>query len=400
MQSIKQWAIEVKQQHADFLLVLLLFSLFRIMILMVYSPPDLLYSSDYLFYFNIIELSKQGQYPFIHFWYEFPPIFPYLNLVVYNLAQGTFYNYVSWMGVFLLLSECGVLTLLYLLGRRLHGQRVAVKLSWVYAMLFAPLYIWRATFDSLTTFSMLLALYALLNRKYWLANLSLGLGVMVKYIPLILLPTIWRNSNLRRMIQAFGAILAISLIIFGPFFILSPQFSLASLVAQMQKPSWQTIWALIDGNQETGSFGPVSYRFDTEKANTPAYNPSQISPLITLLIFGSIGLYTFLRPIRQPADLDTITFAAFTVVIFFLWSKGWSPQWQVYLIPLLLLSLPVGKALLYIINLSLVNFLEWPIIYQRELTQLLPLTIIIRMLLLILLAVELYQMLTHSTDSK
>jgi hypothetical protein len=130
---------------------------------------------------------------------------------------------------------------------------------------------------------------------------------------------------------------------------------------------------------------------DIEKATTPSHNPAKISPFITLLIFGSIGLYAFLRPVRQSIDLDTLAFAAFTFVIFFLWSKGWSPQWQVYLIPLLLLSLPLGRALLYIISLSFVNFLEWPVIYQRELTQLLPLTIITRTLLFALLAYELYR---------
>jgi hypothetical protein len=400
MQSIKAWGVRIKQHHADFLLVLLLFFLFRMMMLMAYSPPSLIYSSDYLFYFNVADLSKHGQFPFIHFWYEFPPIFPFLNLAAYYLAQGTFHNYVSWMGAFLLLAECGILILLYRLACRLYKQSDAVKLSWVYALLFVPLYVWRATFDSLTTFSMLLVLYALLNRRFWLVNLLLGLGVMIKYIPVILLPSVWRNSSLSRMIQAFIVILVISLIIFGPFFILNPQFSVASLTAQIQKSSWQTIWALIDGNRDTGSFGPLSYRFDVEKAATPSHNPPRISPLITLLIFGTIGLYTFLRPVRLPADLDTITFAAFTVVIFFLWSKGWSPQWQLYLIPLVLLSLPLGKSLMYIISLSLVNFLEWPLIYQRELTQLLPLTIMARTLLFALLAYELYRRRVYGTMSR
>jgi hypothetical protein len=256
--SIREWCAKVKQHHPDFFLVLFLFFLFRLMMLMAYSPPCLLYCSDYLFYFDVIALSQQGQFPFVHFWYEFPPIFPFLNLMSYYLAQGTFHNYVSWLATILLFAECGVLTLLYLLACQLHEQGVALKLSWVYAMLFVPFYFWRSTFDSLTAFFILLVLYAFLKRKYWLVNLSLGLGVMVKYVPIILLPTIWRHSNLGRTVQAFITALLIGLIVFGPFFIVSPQFSMASLVAQMQKSSWQTIWALIDGNQETGSFGPLS----------------------------------------------------------------------------------------------------------------------------------------------
>ena len=45
-----------------------------------------------------------------------------------------------------------------------------------------------------------------------------------------------------------------------------------------------------------------------------------------------------------------------------------------------------GRALLFIINLSLVNFLEWPIILGRGPIQSLPVTIIARTLILLLLA--------------
>jgi hypothetical protein len=59
----------------------------------------------------------------------------------------------------------------------------------------------------------------------------------------------------------------------------------------------------------------------------------------------------------------------------------------------LLLALPLSRALLYIIGLGFVNFLEWPIIYTRGLSALLPLTIISRTLIFVLLAWELYQQL-------
>jgi len=210
---------------------------------------------------------------------------------------------------------------------------------------------------------------------------------------------IYRHSGLKQMGQALAGVLAVTLLIFGPFFILSPQFTLASLQSQFTRSSWQTIWALIDGNLEAGDFGPMDYRFDLEKAEVALHNPSKISPFITLLIFGAVGFYVLLQPVRQPIDLDAIGFSAFTVVIFFLWSKGWSPQWQVYLIPLVLLSLPLGKALTYVLALGMVNFLEWPTIYQRELIQLLPLTIIARTLLFGLLAYELYQHISmHHSD--
>ena len=69
--------------------------------------------------------------------------------------------------------------------------------------------------------------------------------------------------------------------------------------------------------------------------------------------------------------------------------------------PLLLLTLPERRAVLFIIALGFINFLEWPVILSRGLNSLLPITIIARTLLLILLAVELYRpCLTRSIRSQ
>ncbi|MBN1994987.1 MAG: hypothetical protein JW953_19990 [Anaerolineae bacterium] len=59
--------------------------------------------------------------------------------------------------------------------------------------------------------------------------------------------------------------------------------------------------------------------------------------------------------------------------------------------PLLLLSLPLGRAVVFMLALSWINLLEWPIILSRGLVDLLPLTIMARTLVLILLAWELYR---------
>jgi hypothetical protein len=391
-----QW---IKEQHADFLLILALFVLFRLMMLMAYWSSCLDYCSDYLYYFNLAALSKQGYLPFIHYWSEYPPIFPYLNLAIYRLTGDIFQRYVFGLGLLMLLAESGTLTLLYRLADEIYERERAIKLCWIYATLFLPLYFWRGTFDSLAAFFMLLALFALLTEidKHprggrGLLGVSLGIGAMLKFIPLALLPAIWRRRGLWQMVQASILTLLISLAILAPLFVISPEVTGASLQSQGAKSSWQTIWALVDGNTtNTGSFGPIDYHFDPQRATTPQHNPSRISPLVTLLVFGGIGLYAFSRPTRLPPNRDAVTFATLTLVMMFLWSKGWSPQWQMYLIPLLLLSLPVGRALLFIINLGLINFLEWPLIFNQGPIELMPLTIIARTFIFVLLAWELYR---------
>ena len=107
-----------------------------------------------------------------------------------------------------------------------------------------------------------------------------------------------------------------------------------------------------------------------------------------------LGLFILTRPRLLPdANQDAVIFTTLTFMIFILWSQGWSPQWQTFLIPLFLLALSERRAVLFIIVLGFINFLEWPVILSRGLNQLLPLTIIIRTLIFILLGYDLYQLL-------
>ena len=310
-------------------------------------------------------------------------------------------NYIFLLGSVLLLVECANLYLLYRLAFILFGRGRAINVAWIYTALFIPIFFWLGNFDALTTFFILLGLYSIItNRKVVLA-LALGLGTMIKFIPAMLIATVGRAIGLKQALIYAGATLAISLIIFGPFAIISPKLTLASLGAQAGKSSYQTVWALVDGNSTTGNFGPLADHFDATKAGEPTHNPARIPRWLTLIPFILLGLYLYTRPVSLPdPGLDAVVFTALAFVIFFLWSQGWSPQWQTFLIPLLLLALPEKRAVLFIIVLGFVNFLEWPVILSRGLNDFLPVTILIRTLILILLAIELYQKLTYQTGER
>lgn len=380
------------QKNASFALILSLFFTSRLMMLLAFPPENLITYGDYQHYFNLASMTRQGYYPFIHYWYEFPPIFPYLNIAVYFLAGQQLKNYIVLLAFVLLLVECANLYLLYRLAVGLYGRTQAINLAWIYTALFVPIFFWLGNFDALTTFFILLGLYALLRGKNRLLVAALGLGTMVKFVPILLSATVWRRRGFKpALIYAAGAVL-IGLLFYAPFAAVSPRFTLASLQAQAGKSSYQSVWALIDGNTTTGNFGPLSDHFDVKKATTPLNNPPVIPSWLTLIPFAALGLWVLTRPSLLPdGNLDAIIFTAFTFIIFVLWSQGWSPQWQTFLIPLLLLALPQGRAVLFIIMLGFINFLEWPVILSRGMTQLLPLTIIARTLVLALLAVELFQ---------
>ena len=398
----------VRVKTADFSLVFILFLTSRLMMLLALPVESLIAYGDYLHYFNVASLSQPNGctaaigtgapcFPYIDYWYEFPPLFAYMNIGILYLAGLQLKNYVILLGFVLLIVECGNLFLLYRLADILYGPVKAITLAWIYTALFVPIFFWLGNFDAMTTFFILLALYALIQSRSKLLALALGLGAMVKFLPIILLATVWRMRGMKTMLGYAAATALISLVIFGPFALINSEQTLASLRAQAGKSSYQTVWAIIDGNNTTGNFGPLIDHFDPTKAGQPVNNPARIPTWLTIIPFGLLGLFIFTRPqTLSDHNLDAVIFTTLTFVIFFLWSQGWSPQWQTFLIPLLLLSFNEKRAVLFIIVLGFINFLEWPVILSRELTSLLPITILARTLVLILLAVELYQKLVPS----
>jgi hypothetical protein len=61
------------------------------------------------------------------------------------------------------------------------------------------------------------------------------------------------------------------------------------------------------------------------------------------------------------------------------------------LVPLVLLSLPLERAVLYLIVLTFVNIAEWPVLLSRGMNQWLYLTVLLRTGLLVLLVVEVWR---------
>jgi len=52
-------------------------------------------------------------------------------------------------------------------------------------------------------------------------------------------------------------------------------------------------------------------------------------------------------------------------VLLFLWSANWSTQWQIVLIPLILLTLADFQAVMLCVALEIVCFIEYPFIFMR-----------------------------------
>jgi len=377
-----------------YLPVVVLFVALRLMMLVTFPADNLVLYGDYIYYYELAAYSDQGYLPFIHYWSEYPPIFPFLSVGVYQLArlfEGEYHVYVYLMGLVMLTFSTGNLVLFLRLARRLAGDEAAERLGWVYSVLFVPLiYTWW-NFDALTAFSLLLALELLLSGHERWSAAAMGVGALVKLVPLLVFPAVVRTRPWPRWLAYGLTAAAVIGAVVVPLVWAGGAMAVASFRAPGGWSSWQTVWALLDGNLRTGLLGAPSNHFDLALATMLVGNPARVPEWARLVFFGLLYAIIFWRARPGESPRRLVACVCLTLVVFFLWSKGWSPQWQVLLFPLLLLALPLRRGLLFILVLSFVNLAEWPVLLSRGLNQWLYLTVLTRTGLLVLLVVELWQ---------
>ena len=340
-------------------------------------------------FWNYYQVASQGV-PYFDLWVEFPPIFPFLSRVVYLLVGGKEHAFIYLLALIFSLVQAVNIFLFRKISQYLLPEQEANQRSIMYAFMLVCLFYGWAYFDSLVVLFMLLGINSLLGRKDLRAGIALGIGGLLKWFPLLLLPAIWKRRTPAQAARIILLALILLVFVWGVFGVISPDYTKSSLLSQTAKGSWETIWAVLDGNLSTGNFHPAINRLIPATAFIMTGNPAQVNPFLTLFVFGGIGLYVFLR-----ADLNDnrifLSFITFTLLIFLIWSPGYSPQWVLYLIPLLLLSFGSLRGFLASTALVMINLLEWPVILSRGWFGFLEELVIIRTILYLLLAVILAQ---------
>jgi hypothetical protein len=276
------------------------------------------------------------------------------------------------------------------IGRGFLPETKMMERAWVYFALLAALPYGWWYFDPLAVFAMLLGLAWLLEGRPVRAGLALAAGALIKHLPAQVLAVAWRRLPLRRAATVTALALGVTALVYGALFLASPKLTAASLRSQASKGSWETAWALLDGNFNTGNFGPESERFDPQAAAAPQGSAPRLPAWLTLIPFAILGGWFF----RRARIIDARGAAAFlglTWTVFLLWSPGWSPQWVLYLLPLVLLALPEREGGLLVLALAYTNLLEWPVMLSRGLFWGLWLTVPLRTLLFVIMVVEFWK---------
>ncbi len=341
---------------------------------------------------NFFRLTEIPGWPYFHFWSEYPPIFPFLSKVIYLLAGGRENTYVNLL--FLLLTLFDALNL-YLFSKLCEqikpGDDHWLPIGMYLFVMIALPYSWWY-FEPLVITTFLAGLLWILQEKPLRVGCVVGAGILVKVFPALLLPLAVKKMGWKRGGLAVGVALGLVAVVFGGLWLVSPEFTRASLISQGMKGSWETVWAVLDGNLKTGAMGPLVARLDPSNASLTTRNPAVISPFFTLLVFGGLGLLVFLRS-RLTNAIRSAAFGLVTMGLFFLWSPGWSVQWSLYFLPWMILVFPARVSVMLGFSLMIANLLEWPVIYQVN-ESYVSLTIMVRTLLMVLITWMAYQVLS------
>ena len=364
----------------------LLFFAVRLMMVITFPLEGLLGFGDLRHFYNLAQMGL----PFIDYWVEFPPVFPFLSSLLYTLAGVHEHAYFYMLVIILSIAQSATIYVFIKLCGEIYQGMAAVWRIFLYTLITLGLSYGWWYFDPLAVLFTLLGIYFVLKGRDSLAGCALAAGILVKFFPLLVIPAVWRFRGVKRALKITLIAIGISAFVYLGLYMISPDHTAASLASQLNKGSWETVWALLDGNYDTGNFGPLRERLDAGRAFNLQGNPARISPLITLTVFLLVGAWLFYRA-RLDEPVHFIAFTGLTWCIFLIWSPGWSPQWVLYLIPFILLTLDERHAILMSVILILVNLLEWPVLLSRGYPWGLLLTIPIRTLVMFLLAWLWYQ---------
>jgi uncharacterized membrane protein len=241
------------------------------------------------------------------------------------------------------------------------------------------------------------ALAALLAGRERLALGVLGLAVAAKIYPLVLLPPaliyVWRRSGRREALVAAGAFVAVLAVVVAPFALIAPDGLADSLGRQLGRPlQIESLGAsFLLAAHQLGFYEPTVVSTHGSQ-NLAGGLPDALATVQTIVQgLALVGIWALF--LRGPATAARLTAAcAGSVVVFVAFGKVLSPQFLIWLVPLvpLVLAWPSTTVWLLAAAAYVTTHLWFPTRYW-DIVALEPVgwLVLIRNLLLVALAVAL-----------
>ena len=347
-------------------LVFVQFLLLRLGLALLWRPIGLFErGSDVGAYEQRARLALQGLQPYLDYWVEYPPLFPWTASGLKLLSVPLGGDEAAFQVLFSLLMvgfEAGILWLIHAIAVRVWDEPRGLVTAVTYAALFYPIYIANRHFESIAGFFLLLGVYLVISERRHTAALAIALGVLTKLFPVAALPALLAGRSWATRGRLVSLTLAAVAGALAPLAVIGREFFVASFQNMLLRPGWETLWALADGYF---GFGWIHrYRQAPHTALEFNYTPDLPAAAWWGVATVVAALYALLALRRVPlTPAATVWTTGLALVAFALYLRGWSPQFMVWLLPFVLLAYPGGRGFLLATGLSGLALLEYPIYF-------------------------------------
>jgi hypothetical protein len=328
---------------------------------------------------------------------DFTPEYPPLALPVFVLPALVTSNEDAYRNAFeVTMIACGLALLAFVAvsARRLRRQPwLPLALAALFPLALGTVVLTR--FDLWPAMLTAAALAALLSGRDRLGAGVLGAATAAKLYPAVLLPLavawVWRRRGRRDGLIALGVFAAVVAAAYLPFVALSPHGVAVSLSRQLSRPlQIESLGAgiLLAAHQAFGL--AITWRSSAGSQNLVGSLPDALALGQTVLQAAAL-LYVWIRFARGPAEAERLVrHSAAAVVAFVALGKVLSPQFLIWLVPLV--ALVRGRAALLLAAACVATQVWFPFRYWDLVKQFDPLSswlVFVRDLLLVALLVTL-----------
>ena len=423
---------EQESQRRELLTLAVLFLFLRVLMPFWFTGKHCEFG-NYLY--HLLRLSSLDAFPFIDYWLEYPPVFPWIALGIYRLdvlllgREVGPAGFAASAGAFLAIVETLNLLLIFSIAKEIRGHRFAMRCATAYALLLYPMVAMLGYFDGFALLAILTAVWAMIRNNATLAGIATGVGIMTKIVPVLLVfpaikyvarrhrgeqvepgpdddldtyavgagagPPAW---DWNRLVHYFGTMLLTVGALAAPFIPVKAEYILMPLRVMQERPGWETLPALANGRTGFGYVGPMpdylvahpeflgTLENDRNKAQIASLKAAELPEAGKLMMLsrftdridyldGSGDRYyfamtaamlalllaaTLYMPIA-PTALNITTMTGVVFLIGFVFSKGWSPQFIVYVLPFALIGLAPRVHVAAAMALTAVTFMEMPV---------------------------------------
>lgn len=346
--SFQRLLILREEEHRKFLKIWLSYV---VILALLYMVLPVTFEQNWLGFF---EPMKNGYLPYIDFHVGYPPIgflifLPLVFLSNFNLA--IFSALMRTINIFFLLMA---ILLIYLIVYKVRDKRDAIISALIVMASFSIITYNRHSNESITLFFALLAVYFMIDRKVCSAGLAISIGAMVKIMPgLLVIPAFKRFRGTRKRVLLFGSAYIVVLLLNLPFVIANPFMWSGTYLYNGARGPWETMWAIIEGWYGHGGAEALHPYFEAFIPYTQLmtlYRPSPYDhayyawfyPWLPTLLFilASASLLLSYCLINKH---DVVKGVALTLFLFMFFSKGYSPQFTIFMLPFMAMALEGTK---------------------------------------------------------